>query len=216
MAVINHAADLELCAPMRVRRFPEPRKPKEPADWEWIEAFMEQASPHLGGLACFMFLTGARISEALAVRWRDIDFSNATVRISMGKLGGEERISNMPPELIAAIASIPGERKPDARPFFYASYGACKDPWQVAIKRAGIKRLTPHSCRHGFATGLLHSGVDPVTVARLGGWKSPEQLFKTYGHARNDTTLNNALTGTRLTQPTAQSLQVIEQNRKNG
>ncbi|MEZ5763294.1 MAG: hypothetical protein R3D69_02850 [Xanthobacteraceae bacterium] len=34
---------------------------------------MEHASPHLGALALFMFLTGARISEALSVRWPDID-----------------------------------------------------------------------------------------------------------------------------------------------
>lgn len=214
MAVINHAADLELCAPIRAKRFPEPKKTKEPADWEWVQAFMGQASPHLGALACFMLLTGARISEALGVTWRDIDLSAATVRICMGKLNGEERISHMPPELVTAIANLPGERSPTGRPFFYASYGACKDPWNVAIRRAGIKRLTPHCCRHGFATALLHAGVDVVTVARLGGWKSPEQLFKTYGHAREDRTLNNAITGTPQAQTTAAPINMLKVNEK--
>ena len=40
-----------------------------PATWAWVQSFMAVASPHLGALACFMFLTGARISEALAVTW---------------------------------------------------------------------------------------------------------------------------------------------------
>lgn len=195
MAVINYGAELELCAPVRARRFPEPRKQKDPATWEWVKAFMAHASPHLGGLACFMFLTGARISEALAVCWRDVDLQAATVRIRMGKLGGEERTAHMQVPLIAAIANLPGDRDPDERLFFYASGGACKDPWHVTIKRAGIKRLTPHCCRHGFATSMLQAGVDIITVAEKGGWKSPAQLFKTYGHARKEKTLTDVLIG---------------------
>jgi integrase len=58
---------------------------------------------------------------------------------------------------------------------------------------AGIDRLTFHSCRHGFATGLLHRGVDPVTVAKRGGWKTPAHVFATYGHAREDKKVTDLL-----------------------
>src|SRR3990167_2127609 len=64
-AIINHAAEMELCPRLSVKRFPVVRKEKEPASWTWVEAFMSVSSPHLGALVCFMFLTGARISEAL-------------------------------------------------------------------------------------------------------------------------------------------------------
>jgi len=57
--------------------------------------------------------------------------------------------------------------------------------------------LTFHSCRHGFATGLLRAGVDVVTVAKLGGWKSPAHVFQTYGHANDDVTQTEKLFGTR-------------------
>lgn len=67
--------------------------------------------------------------------------------------------------------------------------------WKETIKRAGIERLTPHCCRHGFATGLLRAGIDVVTVAWLGGWTSPAQVFKTYGHAIKDRTLTDVLAG---------------------
>lgn len=195
LAVINYAASLDLCAPMRANRFDAKSKTKEPATWEWVQAFMAHSSPHLGGLCCFMFLTAARISEALDVRWQDVDLAEATVTIRMGKLGGDERVAHMPPELVAAIANIVGEREPESQVFPYSHYTACADPWDVAIKRAGIKRLTPHCCRHGFATAMLHAGVDIITVAEAGGWKSPEQLFKTYGHPRRDKTITNVLTG---------------------
>ena len=196
MAVINHCAELEMCPPLKARRFPEPKKTKDPATWEWVQAFMAHSSPHLGALACFMFLTGARISEAISVCWKAVDLNAATVRIVMGKAGGEERVAHMPPELVATLANIPSNREDGSLVFPYAGYASVKDPWNVAIRRAGIKRLTPHSCRHGFATGLLHKGIDPITVAKRGGWKSPAQLFKTYGHAMDDDTVSNLLIGT--------------------
>ena len=89
-AVINHCAELDMCPPFKPSRFPEVHKTKEPATWEWVKAFMSHASPHLGALACFMFLTGARIGEALLVVWGDVDLSAGKVRIVMGKLKGEE------------------------------------------------------------------------------------------------------------------------------
>jgi integrase len=110
--------------------------------------------------------------------------------------------------LIAAIANIPGERHSSERVFFYASGGACKDPWHATIKRARIKRLTPHCCRHGFATGMLQAGVDIITVADKGGWKSPAQLFKTYGHARTEKAVTDVLIGKPLARDERASVQV--------
>ncbi|WP_323015918.1 site-specific integrase [Devosia sp.] len=199
-AVINHCADLDMCPPFKAARFPEVKTTKEPATWEWIRAFMKHASPHLGALACFMFLTGARIGEAIRVSWGDVDLSAAKVRIVMGKLGGEERIAHMPPELVVALANIPTNRNPDDQVFAYSMSSAVTQTWNAVIKRAQIKKVTPHGCRHGFATALMHAGIDPVTVAKRGGWKSPAQLFATYGHAMDDEMVTNVLTGTPAAQ----------------
>lgn len=199
-AVINYCAELDMCPPFKATRFPEVRTAKEPATWEWVQAFMAHASPHLGALACFMFLTGARVGEAIRVTWEGVDLSDAKVRIIMGKLNDEERIAHMPPELVAALANIPSNRNPDDQIFPYSMSSSVTLPWRAVIKRAGIKKVTPHGCRHGFATSLMHAGIDPVTVAKRGGWKSPAQLFATYGHAMDDETVTNALTGTPAAQ----------------
>jgi integrase len=216
LAVINYAADLDMCPPMRARRFPEPKKTKEPASWEWVQTFMAHTSPHLGGLACFMFLTGARISEALGITWGDIDLSAARVRIVMGKLGGEERVAWMPPELVAALANITSNRDPEAAVFPYAAYDSVRKPWDAAVKRAGLKKVTPHGCRHGFATVLLQDGVNPITVAKRGGWKSAAQLFKTYGHSLDDETVVGRLTGKPKANGVTAGAQVIELTKKIG
>lgn len=48
-AIINYAAESELCPRIRVKRFKIETKSKEPATLEWVNAFMEHSSPHLGG-----------------------------------------------------------------------------------------------------------------------------------------------------------------------
>lgn len=198
-AVINHAAASELCNRISVPRYKAETKIKTPATWPWIEAFMAEASPHMGALACFMFLTAARIGEALKVRWSDIDLQSGRVLIRQTKVG-KERLAHLPPVLVAAVANIPSNRDPDETVFKYSTPCAARPVWNSAINRAGLKRLTFHCCRHGFATELLHKGVDPVTIASLGGWADPSLIFKTYGHPMQDDTLANLLIDRNLTK----------------
>lgn len=198
-AIINHAAGLGLCHHFKVERFPVVTKRKEPVDWFWVQKFMAVASPHLGALACFMFLTGARISEALAVTWSDMDLTARRALIKQTKIADERR-AHLPPVLVAAIANIPSNRQPEGTVFQYSSRDTAKPLWRAAIKRAGIKSLTFHACRHGFATAMLRAGIDPITVAKLGGWKDPKHVFTTYGHAMSDETLADRIIGTPATQ----------------
>src|SRR5436309_8846444 len=55
VAIINNAAESELCTRIRVTRFKVETKSKKPATLEWVHAFMAHSTPHLGGLALFMF-----------------------------------------------------------------------------------------------------------------------------------------------------------------
>jgi integrase len=210
-AIINHAASLDLCPHLKVKRFPVVSKKKEPATAEWIDAFMAHSSPHLGALACFMFLTGARITEALNVTWDDVDLSARRAVIRQGKIGGEERRAHLPPMLVVALANIPSNHYPKAKVFGYSTYQTAKWPWRSAIKRAGIAKLTFHSCRHGFATAMLHAGVDIITVTKLGGWKDAKHVFSTYGHAMQDDTLADRI-GTRI--DTTEKVIVVKQGVK--
>jgi integrase len=195
VAIINHCAELEQCNMIRVRRFKVEKKEKTPATWEWVQKFAAHNSPHLGALAMFLFLTGARISEALAVRWADIDLRKRTVLIKQTKIG-EERRAHLPPVLFVALANLPR----DIPPFKYPHRNAVLETWWRGCKRAGIQRLSFHACRHGFATAMLHAGYDPVTVAKRGGWKTPRHVFETYGHASEDMTITDRLTNTAETQ----------------
>lgn len=197
-AVINHAAKSGLCSPIKIERYEEEKNEKTPATLEWVMAFRAAAPPHIGAMALFMFLTGARPGEALTVdRERDLNLQKATVLIRESKVS-KERVAHLPPALVAELANLEVIK---GRPLFgYRWYDAALVEWKHTIRRAKIERLTPHCCRHGFATELLRRGVDIHTVAWLGGWASPAQVLKTYGHALKRRDLTNILAGTQLTQ----------------
>jgi hypothetical protein len=195
IAVINHAARSKLCSRLMVQRYEEDAKVKEPATLEWVTRFRATAKPHLGAMVLFMYLTGARPGEAVAVQWDDVDLDKRTVLIRETKLS-KERVAHLPAALVVALANL--KRIEGRGVFIYGRLSSLKDAWATACTKAGIKRLTPHCCRHGFATGLLRRGVDVVTVAWLGGWKSAEQVLKTYGHAIKNPKLTDLLTGPEL------------------
>ncbi len=205
-AVINHVAALDLTPWIKVKRFAIEKREKTPATWPWVTAFMSAANPHLAALACFMFLTGARISEALSLTWEDVDLRAASALITQTKIGAERR-ARLPWTLVASIGSIPGPR--EGRVFGYSSRQSVQKPWDRVCKRAGIKPLSPHCCRHGFATGLLDQGVNPKTVAVRGGWKSARHVFETYAHDVASEDVTDLLVDTQGTQRPMHKSKVI-------
>lgn len=196
-AIINHAARMKMCQRLRVERFKVSKTEKTPATWEWVQAFMKVAPPHLGALACFMFLTGARISEALAVRWEDIDFETNRALVRSTKVS-VERWAHLPAPLVVAMANCARDR---ATVFRYTTRRAASKSWDAVVKKHKLLKLSPHCCRHGFATGMLHAGFDPITVAKRGGWLNVQHVLSTYGHAMDDPTVTEALIGTKSTHP---------------
>lgn len=214
-AIINHAASLGWCKPIKVPRFDVEAKTKEPATRAWVEAFAKHASPHLASLALFMFGTGARIGESVRLTWADVDLNARTATIRVTKPKPWTRTAHLPGPVIAALANIPSNRDPGARVFGYAERGSVKQPWDTVVKRAKIKRLTPHSCRHGFATEMLRAGFDVKTVAAMGGWKDAATVLRTYAHAMEDRTITDALFDTNSAHEPAADAATYQKKREN-
>lgn len=179
-------------------------KPKVPATLDWIAAFAAQADadglPHISALALFLFGTGARVGEATALRWADVDLGAATATIRLYKPRPWTRAAHLPPPVVAALARIPFGRDPEARVFGLAGRGSVTKTWNGIAARAGLAPLTPHCARHGFATAMLRKGMDVATVAARGGWRDPSTVLRTYAHAIEDITVTDALFGTPVTQ----------------
>lgn len=191
-AVINHCAELEMCPPIRVRKFKFEQKIKKPVLIDWLDTFCAHARPITAALATFMFATACRISEARRVEWDDINFQAGTILVRKTK-NKKERAPHMPQRLLVVLANLPRERAP----FGYGET-TLRRWWDEDIEATanaveGFQRLTFHSCRHGFATSMLRSGVDPKTAADLGGWDSVTLFMETYAHAMPKAKLTDSL-----------------------
>lgn len=127
-------------------------------------------------LLLFLYNTGARVSEALALRPRDLELERPRQARLFGK-GGKERLCPLWAETAAALRAIPLPASPDELIFRNAhggtltrdgaAYVLSKYVGRAAGARSSLRRrrVTPHVLRHSCAVALLQAGVD-VSVIR--------------------------------------------------
>lgn len=186
-AILNHAAARGLCDARRIAR---PVLPKGRVRWispDEAERLISACSPHLRPLVIFLLYTGARMSEALYLDWRDVNLQGSQVQFIDTK-NGESRGVPLHPRALAALASLPHRvdevfRRPDG--FAYkrieAAGGQIKTAFNGACRRAGILDFSPHDCRHTWATWHYAANRDIIGLMKLGGWKSEKMVLR-YAH----------------------------------
>lgn len=222
-AVINYAADRGWCAPIRIRRFKEVQAIKRAANRAWIEAYCAaEKNPYLRAARRFMFETGARISDVVAIQPHNLDLDNGRIWLERTKNDdpGEFLMSEA---LTREIATLTPKRFPDRsqRVFGYKTRFGMAAAMKKTCERAGLAYLTPHEAgRHSFATELVtRQGIDAATVAKLGRWKSPQLLMSRYVHPNDLPEIVNAAfgdgTGKFLTSAGAKKPQATDKKRKN-
>lgn len=207
-AVINNANALGKCPPIRITGYTKEervrqdrargkpsRQPKTPGDWPWILAFRKHASKRHAALALFMFTTGARIGQAVAMHPDNLRLDEGKAIIP-GAKGHEDRTVVLMPELVEDLRALKpkvprgwdARYKANLRVFGFADKDSPRSGWRTACKRAGIAYLSPHAAgRHGFGQEMrVRQGVDSKSVESVGGWSAKGGMVdKTYTHAED-------------------------------
>lgn len=198
-AVLHHAARKRWCDKPVIAR---PREPKGRVRWithDEADRLIEAAAPHLKPLVIFLLSTGARLSEALYLDWREVNLSACHVEFLDTK-NGEARGVPLHPKAVAALANLPhrtgavfrrslpyttasGVKHPLGAPYEVREDGGgqIKTAWKGMLRRAGIEDFTPHDCRHTWATWHYRANRDLTALMELGGWKSPAMVMR-YAH----------------------------------
>jgi len=205
-AVINNANALGRCPPIRIpgyekdervkqdrKRGKRSRVKKVPGSFDWLLAFREHAGRYHGALALFMFATGARVGQSVAMMPKHLDLANGRATIP-GAKGHDDRVVDLPPELVEELQALPPKHPRhwdrtarNLRVFGFADRCGPLSGWRTACKRAGIEYLSPHAAgRHGFGQEMkIRQGVDGQSVASVGGWSDTAMLDRVYTHAED-------------------------------
>lgn len=132
--------------------------------------------------------SGARLAEATALRWQDINFPANRFTITGGETGTKNHeVREVPlfPALRDFLQKLHDARQPAADDLVI-SIGRATKALLHACPKTGLPNFTHHSLRHYFVSNAIEAGVDFKVIAAWVGHKDGGLLVaKTYGHLRD-------------------------------
>lgn len=144
-------------------------------------------SGRIRDLVIFLFFTGARLGEALALEWKDVSEEGVTLSSRKTRdVRVKKRTVPMTPHVRRAIDNMGAMygrdgvvfRSPGGRTWNRHLFSP---HWKRACREAGVEDFRPHDCQHTFASLLIQSGVRERLVADLLG-HSTLNLVSRYAH----------------------------------
>ncbi len=139
--------------------------------------YTKKDKPRLALLLELFYATGARVSEILALRWRDVLWEERCLRI-YGK-GDKERLVVLTETAYTKLKEYAGGHTPPQNAYLFTSARTGKPLtrqrfFQQLKELARLANLPPetvhpHALRHAFATHLLKRGANLMTLKNLLG-----------------------------------------------
>jgi integrase/recombinase XerD len=171
--------------PWIVEDTPVPKKPirlPEILSREEVERLLQCADSPLHRIwLLILYATGMRREELIRLQVGDIDSGRMLIHIRQGK-GKKDRDVMLSPKLLEELRQYWRQADPRPKTYLFPNKSRHKngdvpmqaksvfDAVQHAAKRAGLeKHVHPHTLRHSFATHLLESGADLLTIQLLLG-----------------------------------------------
>ena len=141
--------------------------------------------------------SGARMTEAMRLRWSDVDWDNRQLTIgSDGEVKNRKwRVVDFNPELEKHLKDMQSRRAPDSTWLFPSprrgdedrAVKSFRESLLLARAAVGLPTFGFHDCRHFFISMCVMSGIDFMTIARWVGHQDGGVLIgKVYGHLSNE------------------------------
>jgi integrase len=137
-----------------------------------LMAASDAVGPTFGALVRFLTYTGARLGEALALQWSDVDTARKTVTIRQTKTEGV-RTAILPGYVVEAMLPLAGQ----GRVFYPLTKGGkLYAMLEDSARASGVSipdRLGFHILRHTWAMMMRrHAGSDTAGLVATGAWRS--------------------------------------------
>ena len=125
----------------------------------------------------FCLYTGCRRSEALSLKWEDVNFSAKTIHIHGTKTATSDKVIPLFPDCEKLLQSLP---KKDKKIFHHYPNRVTRD----------FKKYCPthklHDLRHTFATRCLECGINIKVVQKWLGHSRLDTTASIYTHVQED------------------------------
>lgn len=130
-------------------------------------------------LCTFLIDSGARVGEALNIKWQDINTNSVTFWITKS---GKSR--TVPLTQRARDALLDGRGRSRLGPFGMVDYQRFLYDWRAARKSVGLgndQQVVPHILRHTCASRLVQAGIDLRRVQTFLGHQTIQMTLR-YAH----------------------------------
>jgi integrase len=174
--------------PVRLVRFmPEDNLRFETLSEEQEKALLLASPPYLREMVVFAINTGLRTSDIFNLQWTEVDSEQKRLKKIVKKSAKPLSL----PLNEAAFAVVETRRAVAQGPYVFYNpltgdrFKDVKGAMAVAVKRAGLPKITWHMFRHTFASRMTRDGVDIVTVKELLGHADIKTTMR-YAHSNDD------------------------------
>jgi integrase len=201
-----------------VDRFPERSRERflSAAEIARLGAVLEEeeaGEPFVVLAVRLLLLTGARRDEVLTLRWSDVDFDRAALRLADSKTGA--KMIPLGPAPLAVLSSAP---RLEGNPYVVPGRRTggrlvgLQRPWVLIRERAGLPDLRLHDLRHSFASIGAAAGLGLPVLGAILGHRNQATTAR-YAHLADDprqaaaTRISDEIAGALSGQPAGEVIQ---------
>jgi len=150
-----------------------------------LEACQNSPCPYLYPVVVIALSTGARYSEIMHLRWKDIDLARGIARLEYTK-NRDRRALPLTHHALEVVQELHDcEKRADTDLLFPREDGLApmeiRKHWYRALAEAGIEDFRFHDLRHTAASYLAMNGATLAEIADVLGHKTL-QMVKRYAH----------------------------------
>ena len=153
---------------------------------------------HVAPFILTMYYTGFRPGDLLGLRWEHVNLTFKTIRKTIEKTAHHQAEPRTFPISSKAVEVLETWHKQEGKPqngYVFTNpitgkrfdKGAMQKPWAKIREKGGLpENLQMYTLRHNFASKMILSGADLMTVSKLMAHTSIETTIQHYGHLKPD------------------------------